>query len=307
MKTVLIIAGLAFLVWFFWSLFTSKPIPQEYLVCFIGGLGSGKTFLAVRNVVRWFKRAWRKYKWSCFFHPIRKDKRKTQPHVYSNIPIRLGNRFNRRMSEVLTTEHLFNERLKDRNSITFIDEVGQVADQYKFDLKPVKENVQIGIRFDRQWMATDVPGHMYFTEQASDFIAKPIRGRFNSLIEVRGLHRCLFFPLGKVKWREISVTNDVVNIKDVGAEGFNTYFFWMPYAKRYDSKVYSETYDQGFSHEVPERWEWDKLKTRYILDVRKKCTRHMFKPVQAPAPGESPERGSGAPSPDLPAELEEPK
>ena len=72
MKTALIITGIVFLVWFFLSLFTSKPIPEEYLTCFIGGLGSGKTYLAVRKVVRWFKRSWRKYSWSVFFHPVRK-------------------------------------------------------------------------------------------------------------------------------------------------------------------------------------------------------------------------------------------
>lgn len=297
MKAALIIIAGVFIVWLVVSIILSKPIPQEYLTCFIGGLGSGKTCMAVMHVVKWYKKAYAVYRRSCFFHPFRKDKRKSKPHVYSNIPIRLGNRRNKRMSDVLTTEHLFAEKLKDRNSITFIDEVGQICDQYKFDIPAVKNNVQVSIRFDRQWMDTEIPGHCYFTEQASDFIAKPIRGRFNALIELRGLHRCLFLPFGKVKWREISVTNDIVNIKDVGKDDFNTYFFWMPYTKRYDSKVYSEAYDLGFTHDVPDRWEWDKLKTRYILDVRKECKRDMF----GQAPWESPERGSAAPSPALPA------
>lgn len=200
MKIVILI-GLA--IWLGYEFLTSKPIPQEYLNCNIGGLGAGKTFLAVRGVIqRYHKKMW-SYYWSIYCHPLRKEKQKVKPTVYSNIPLILD-RFT--MAKVLKKEHIFMEEMLPQNSDVLFDEIGQACDQFKYDIPAVKHNVQTFVRFLRQF----VGGMLFSTEQSSDFIAKPIRARFSKIVEVKHFHRVLgFLPFCKVYWRAYSVLNNL--------------------------------------------------------------------------------------------------
>lgn len=297
MKTWLIIAGIVFLIWLIYELVTSKPIPKEYLGVFIGGLGSGKTYLAQKRAIAWYRSEYRSYIRSCMFHPFKKTKRREKPHLYSNIPLRLGNRLNKRMSDVLTKEILFLEDMAADCSAFLFDELGQIANQYDYDLQAVKFNVQSHIRFMRQFYRN---GDFEATEQCTDFIAKPIRGRFNIVINLRKLHRVGFLPFGIVKWQMISMTQDITNISDVTGADWNKYFFWMPYGRRYDSKPYSEARKYGFTHTPPEKWDWNNLKTNYIIDVRQPCKRNIYKPARGyepkPCTVESARGGHDAPS-----------
>lgn len=164
--------------------------------------------------------------------------------------------------------------------ICFFDEVGQVASQYDYDFESVKVNIQTFIRFYGHFIKD---GYVFSTEQSSDFIAKPIRARFNGAIEVRRFRRCFgILPFGKVSWQLIKITNDVMNTKDVKDTSWNVDFFWFPYVRRYDAHCYSEAYELGFTHELPPE-EWDckvSMKTRYLPDVRRKSSRNIFKPVK---------------------------
>lgn len=252
---------------------TSKPIPEEWLNCFIGGLGAGKTYVAVMRLVASYMAKYTRYVWSIIRHPFKRNKWLPCPQAYSDIPVRL---VGRKMTNVLTTEHIFMEKLLPQGSDVLFDELGQAADQYAYDVPAVKKNVQTFIRFLRQF----VSGKFYSTEQSSDFIAKAIRGRFNTIIELRDLHRVLgILPFGKVYWRKILVTNDTMNVNTLGEDEWNHYFFWMGYRRHYDSKPYSEAYEQGFTHEAPEHWDYKNLKTRYIIDVRKPCRRDIYDSV----------------------------
>ncbi len=267
MKIVILI-GLA--VWLGYEFITSKPIPTEYLNCNIGGLGAGKTFLAVRGVIqRYHKKLW-SYYWSIWRHPLRKEKQKVKPTVYSNIPLILD-RFT--MAKVLKKEHIFMEELLPQNSDVLFDEIGQACDQFKYDIPAVKHNVQTFVRFLRQF----VGGMLFSTEQSSDFIAKPIRARFSKIVEVKHFHRVLgFLPFCKVYWRAYSVTNDVVNISDVKDNKYNKFFFFCWYGKHYHSKPYAPAYKEGFTHEAPEKWDRKNLQTRYIIDVTQPCVRDLY-------------------------------
>lgn len=276
MKTWLIIAGAAFVIWLVYELITSKPIPKEYLGVFIGGLGSGKTYLAQKRTIRWYKSEMRSYYLSCLLHPFKKSKRRLKPYVYSNIPLRVGNVFNRRMAKVLTKEILFLEEMAEPCSAFLFDELGQVANQNDYDLPAVKFNVQTHIRYMRQFYEN---GNFEGSEQCTDFVAKPIRGRFNIVINLRKLHRILFLPFGIVRWQSISMTQDIVNVSDVQGSDWNKYFFWMPYGRRYSSKPYSEARKYGFTHTPPQEWHWSYLKTRYVIDVRRECTRDIYAPA----------------------------
>lgn len=274
MKIVILI-GLA--IWLGYELLTSKPIPQEYLNCNIGGLGAGKTFLAVRGVIkRYHKKLW-SYYLSIYHHPLRREKWKVRPTVYSNIPLKLGCW---RMAEVLKKEHIFIEELLPQNSDVLFDEIGQACDQFKYDIPAVKHNVQTFVRFLRQF----VGGMLFSTEQSSDFIAKPIRARFSKIVEVKHFHRVLgILPFCKVYWRAYSVTNDVVNISDVKDTKYNKYFFFCGYGKHYHSKPYAPAYKEGFTHEAPLKWDRKNLQTRYIIDVTQPCTRDLYQDISVKA------------------------
>ena len=280
MKVIFFIILVAFLIWFFWSLFTSKPIPLERENLFIGGVKCGKTGTASVYLMKWYKDRFKRYFRSCIFHPKNKAKREPKPYVYSSIPLKLPY-FQKARS--LTEDYLLMEKLlpTDCTSI-FFDEVGQVANQYDYDYDSVKVNIQTFIRFYGHFIKD---GYIFTTEQASDFIAKPIRARFNGAIEVRRFRRCfLILPFGKVAWQAIKMTNDVMNMKDVSDTSWNVDFFWFPYTRRYDPRAYSEAYALGFTHERPPE-EWDckvSMKTRYLADVRRVSTRNIFAPVIVP-------------------------
>ena len=275
MKIVILIC-LAF--WLGYEFITSKPIPQEYLNCNIGGLGAGKTFLAVRGVIkRYHKKLWA-YRFSIFRHPLRREKWKPRPTVYSNIPLKLD-RWH--MANVLKKEHIFIEELLPENSDVLFDEIGQACDQFKYDIPAVKHNVQTFVRFLRQF----VGGMLFSTEQSSDFIAKPIRARFSKIVEVKHFHRVLgFLPFCKVYWRAYSVTNDVVNISDVKDTKYNKYFFFCWYGKHYHSKPYQPAYKEGFTHEAPLKWDRKNLQTRYIIDVTQPCYRDLYQDISVKVP-----------------------
>ena len=268
---IVILIGLA--IWLGYELITSKPIPQEYLNCNIGGLGAGKTFLAVRGVIqRYHKKLWA-YRFSIYFHPLRREKWKARPEVFSNIPLILD-RFH--MAKVLKKEHLFMEELLPQNSDILFDEIGQACNQFMYDIPAVRNNVQSFVRFLRQF----VGGMLFSTEQSSDFIAKPIRARFSKIVEVKHFHRVLgFLPFCKVYWRAYTVTNDVVNVSDVKENKYNKFFFFSWYGKHYHSKPYAPAYKEGFTHEAPLKWDRKNLQTRYIIDVTQPCYRDLYQDV----------------------------
>ena len=276
-KFVFFLFVLFLFIWFFWSLFTSKPIPLERENLFIGGVKCGKTGTGTVYLMKWYKDRFKQYIWSCVRHPRRKDKRKPKPYVYSSIPLKLPYC---QKARSLTEDYLIMEKLLPVECTSvFFDEVGQVANQYDYDYEAVKVNIQTFIRFYGHFIKD---GYVFTTEQASDFIAKPIRARFNGAVEVRRFRRCWFIlPFGKVNWQSIKMTNDVLNTKDVSDTSWNTDFFWFPYVRRYDPRAYSEAYALGFTHERPPE-EWDckvSMKTRYLPDVRRAPKRDIIAPV----------------------------
>lgn len=282
MKYVLIVSLIVFAIWFFYSLFTSKSIPLERENLFIGGVKCGKTGTGSVYLIKWFKSRYRRYIFSKIKHPFNKKKRAPKPVVYTSIPFKLPYK---QKSRSLTENYLLMEDLlPDECTSIFFDEVGQVANQYDYDYESVKVNIQTFIRFYGHFIKD---GYVFTTEQASDFIAKPIRARFNCAVEVKRFHRCFIFPLGKVKWRSIGMTNDIMNTKDVSEDSWNTCFFFFPYKRRYDPRAYSEAYALGFTHERPPVF-WDcksSMKTRYLADVRRKPERSIYAPIVGEIPG----------------------
>lgn len=261
---VLEIYAILFLILFIYCLYKyvkSYKVPDETLVAYTGTMGSGKTYNAVSKAVKNYRRQRRLYRLSRFI-PIKKWK--IEPHVFSNIPIRMGKN---EYSEVLTTEHLLMLEPLPEGSIVVIDEIGQFASQWEFDNPLVMEQTQTLVRFFRHF----VNGHIYVTDQSVDNIVKPIRSRMGVIYQLHNFHRLLGFlpfyicevlPLYMVD-SESTLTKSNGNIDDpLYIMGFLPYRFLG--MQRYDSRAYRDIYINGATRS----FTCEGLKTRYLIDLQ---------------------------------------
>lgn len=270
MTWIIIIAIVVAVIYCIVQLLRSKRISNNTVICFTGGLGSGKTFHAVKYAVRAYKSARWRYRFSKIpvlgwillkFNKATKNK----PVMYSNIPVVIKYRGKHpEFSRPLLKEHLLMTKPIEEGAIVLIDEVGQFASQYDHDNPYVMENVQTLIRFFRHF----INGRLFLTDQCSDNIVVPIRRRVNIIYNLNDFHRVLFLPIYKCSVKELTVTEDVKNIKDV-AEREEEYFCGLLHyfnrKPRYDSRCYSELYMNEPDKYPPEAWE--KFKTKYLIDI----------------------------------------
>lgn len=167
-----------------------EKMTKNTVLCFTGGLGSGKTYNAVRMAIKFYRNQRFKFKLSKFFRG--KRNKVAPPSLYSNIPIKIDKKHN---SEVLTREHLLLQSDIPEKAIVLIDEVGQVASQYDYDNPYVMCELQELIRFYRHY--TD--GKLILTDQASANIVVPIRRRINYIYNLNDFRRAWgFLPFFKV-------------------------------------------------------------------------------------------------------------
>lgn len=247
---------------FLWQAFHAKRMTKNTVLCFTGGLGTGKTYCAVQKAVGFYRRQRLRYRLRWI--PIVGSKH--PPHIYSNIPIKLGRN---KYSEVLSLEHIImTERLPEK-SIVLIDEIGQFANQYEYDNPYVMAYLQEFIRFFRHY----IDGRLVLTDQASDNIVKPIRLRINIIYNLNDFHRMwLFLPFFKVSVDELACVEDSVqNVNIMDQERKDEYFFgFLPYrwmkSKKYDSRCYSIMYMAKKLFTAPARWRKD-LKTNYLINI----------------------------------------
>jgi hypothetical protein len=266
----IILAGLV-LAYLIFS-FKQKRIPNNTIVAFTGGLGSGKTLLAVRHAIQAYRRTIRSYyfeRWIPILNLFPK-KFKEKPQFYSNIPVRVGfGLWGKRMARVLTYEHLTLQTRIEEYSIILIDELGQFANQYEYDNPFVQQYIQEFVRFFRHY--TD--GRMFITDQSSSNIVVSIRRRINQIYNLSNFQRILFFY--KVNVSEIHITEDLLNIQDsLTPDQEQPYFFGIMLPKllnrllrvrpRYDSRCYSINYHAQYS---PINHLWAAYKTDYFIEL----------------------------------------
>lgn len=248
----------------------SKRLTGNTVVCFTGGLGSGKTYNAVRCACK----AYRSQKWRYRFSKIPVlgwilvkfgKASKLPPVMYSNIPVVVWYRRGKPVfSRPLLKEHLLMQKRIEEGAIVLIDEVGQFCSQYSYDNPYVMENVQTLVRFFRHF----VNGKLILTDQNSDNIVVPIRRRINVIYNLNDFHRLLFFPFFVCSVKELTVTEDIKNIKDTSDRDEEYFCGFLPYFNRrpkYDSRCYSDLYMHEPDPYPPE--VWTKFKTRYLIDI----------------------------------------
>lgn len=236
---------------------------MDTVVCFTGTLGAGKSLSAVHYAYRqWRKRVkWAKYlryipiignNYEKIYYPKAK--------FYSNIPIFTVKKKKMIMvSDVFTESHMLGKEKLVEGSVVFVDEVGQFCSQWDFDNPKVIIDVQSFVRFFRHW----TNGCLVLTDQSIDNIAKPIRCRIARYFELSDLHYPVLSSVVGVSYIENLVGSEDSQRSEMQVEKKR----WRYYLTKcqYDSRCFSETYQNGFTRIAPDNWT--KAKTDYFPDM----------------------------------------
>lgn len=263
----------------------SKKFPQDTVICLTGGLGTGKTLIAVDRAIKEYRK--RLFMWRIGLYNKRKGlkviKKAEMPKLYSNIPVLLKRPiyigkslipYKEYFSEVLTYEHIL---LLDRipeYSVVLIDEVGQVADQYQFDNPFVMQNLQQFIRYFRHF----IDGKLILTDQSSSNIVVAIRRRINKIYNLHDFRRNWFF-FYKVKVQELFITEDIMTTSEQNIHKEYEFFYgllplkWLKFLditklftyKKYDSRCYSIIYNTVYPQGKDSQHK--DYKTDYVIDI----------------------------------------
>lgn len=264
----------------------SERMHKNTLLAFVGSMGTGKTKLAVDKSLSALKKARLKW-WVKKIIPISRrpyckgwksllpiqitPQRLPKPQLYSNIPIRISSK---EMSCKLTADHLkdfviYSDKNKYweykaqfiPNSIVLIDELGQFASQYDWNLQSVQKGLVPLIRFCRHWGLK-----LYCTDQTADSIAKGIRSRLGMIYFLNDFRRP-FLLFYKVKTIPMIIAEDNISTTDNNkGDKFKYFFGWLgKKGKHYDSLCHSELYKRN-------RLDYEKhnsttLKSDYFIDL----------------------------------------
>jgi hypothetical protein len=272
---LLFIIAIILSIYFLFVYFSQKKVPNNTVIAFTGGLGSGKTFLGVKYAIKHHKKMRMMYRLGII---------KTKPLFYSNIPIRYERKS---WAFILEYDHLTLKSRIPEYSTIFIDELGQFASQYDYQNPYVMMYLQEFIRFYRHY--TD--GKLIITDQTSSNIVVAIRRRINQIYNLHDFKR--FFGFWYiVKVNEILLTEDIMNIKQTDQDDEPYFMGYLPfkhlkllnylnpfYLKKYDSRTYSINYKakQQINFNL-----WEQYKTDYFIelpnigDLKKKYLKEGF-------------------------------
>lgn len=272
---LILIIVLVVLIYVIYKIVLQKRIPDNTVIAFTGGLGSGKTFLGVKTAIKHHKKMLLLYTIGII---------KKKPEFWSNIPIRYSRK---KWARQLSYEHLTLKSRIEEYSTIFIDELGQFASQYDYQNPYVMMYLQEFIRFYRHY--TD--GKLIITDQTSSNIVVAIRRRINQIYNLHDFKRFFFFWY-QVKVNEILLTEDIMNIKQTDQDDEPYFMGYLPfkylkilnhlnpfYFKKYDSRTYSINYKAQYqvNYNI-----WEKYKTDYFIelpnigDLKKKYLKEGF-------------------------------
>lgn len=248
------------LIYVIYKIFMQKRIPNNTVIAFTGGLGSGKTFLGVKTAIQHHKKMMLLYTLGII---------KKKPEFWSNIPIRYTRK---KWARQLNYEHLTLKARIEEYSTIFIDELGQFASQYDYQNPYVMMYLQEFIRFYRHY--TD--GKLIITDQTSSNIVVAIRRRINQIYNLHDFKRFFFFWY-TVKVNEILLTEDIMNIKQTDSDDEPYFMGYLPfkylkflnylnpfYYKKYDSRTYSINYKAKYQINFN---LWNQYKTDYFIEL----------------------------------------
>lgn len=245
--------------------FKSERITNNTIVCFTGGLGAGKTYMAVNCAIHEYRRQASKYKLFQRFPFLRFFDKSivNKPCLYSNIPIRISKY---QLSMPLLLEHITMKEKLPEKAIVVFDEIGSVCSQYDYDNPIVQIQISTFIRFFRHF--TD--GKLYCTDQSSDNIVVGIRRRINLIYNLDTFRRFGFvLPFYKVNVNPVMCIEESQSLINDPDQDRKYFFGYLPYRlfskKLYQSRCYKPLYYDKAVKTV-DRFTGD-LYTRYLIDI----------------------------------------
>ena len=283
--TFYLIVFLIFAILIVWNFVKSEPIPKGSPII-TGARGAGKTRFAVIRIVANYRSKrfwWRFHKVPLlnWFSP------KYEPHVYSNIPLRLTRKI---YADVLKREHILMTEDLPKGSTVFIDEIGVMVNQYSHgDPNIISDHyidnfhcAEIFTRFYRHFIGEN-EGDFVCTDQAVGDVNIQFRRRFDKALQLQHFHRFLgFMPFYKVYVDILDISEGEVqntkNVNDVKGEKRKFFFGFLPWElpfisyRNYATHCYARAYEQKrFVSSVPfDNWKDnpDGLYTNYIIELR---------------------------------------
>ena len=278
---------IAFAILIVWNCVKAEPIPKGSPII-TGARGAGKTRLATILIVLPFR--WKHFRWSIRNVPLIGWllAPKYEPHVYSNIPLRLTRKI---YADVLTRDHILMHEELPKGATVFIDEIGCMVNQYSHgDPNVISENyvenfhcAEIFTRFFRHFIGEN-EGDFICTDQAVGDVNIQFRRRFDKALQLHGFHRFLylpFMPFYKVGVEVLDISEgEVQNTKNVNAvlgERKRFFFGYLPICfpwsiQHYATHCYAKAYEQRCFVSSVSFTNWkdnpDGLYTNYLIELR---------------------------------------
>lgn len=266
MLFVFIIVGIA--IYIVYKYAKAYRLPENCILCFTGTLGAGKTYRAVDDALRLYKKQrfqhslYKKFPFIVHWLPDSKY----PASLYSTIPIQINlSKKHPEYCEVLKKEHLMLEELLPEKCVLVVDEFGSIASQWEFDNPFVMERLEKFVRFYRQWLN----GRMFCMDQTSDSIVKPVRDRVGYIYCFNNFRRMWgFLPFYMLDVIPILMTD--VGRTELQQEEPTQYYLigFLPYKwmniKHYESRCFKPLYRENAVRTLD---KFDSLFTRYLIDI----------------------------------------
>lgn len=223
--TLLLIIAILLIIFFI-----LKPyfIRHDSVVLFTGGLGSGKSFLAVKTAKKLLRKNRLKVWINNHLKPWKSKLEK--PVLYSTIPVKISRK---EMSYQLKQEHILLTERQIPLSITLIDEISLVRSQMEW--KDVNdENIEEWCTLYRQYT---LGGYLVMTTQNTSKCNYHFRYCVNSAFNLSKFRKFLCFYWVNV--RNISLIDDIKSISDSHLEDSESRIFGISFGRSYDTYCFS--------------------------------------------------------------------
>ena len=299
---VIIISGLIGLIILYKIL---KPyfIKHDSTMCFVGGLGSGKTWESnklaqvlirkqrikyfyifnfkrrianrVRKIINYFHRKYNlKNRLKKGYRPKKIYQIKAynkKPLLYANIPVNFRTHifgFKREWNTQLKASHILCLEELREYSVVFIDELPQFINQFNWNQELIQKNVNEFITFFRHYIG----GYLIVNAQAIDDVVVQIRRKLNQATWCFDFH---VWPLPflklfyTVRMCDMMLSDQMQTVSTTYIEDNTKLHFGLwPIRKSYDTRCYSERYKNVLEKNLKLE-KFKKLKTNKVLRLVK--------------------------------------
>lgn len=300
--TLVITIALCLIIGFIlWRIFKPYIIRYDNTLCITGGLGSGKSLTTIKTAIVLLRKQrflkWKMYNfwkvklpnlWKIPINkhriklneklaeqgkPLKKllkiNKKRLRPYIYSNIPIHYKKHMwsrKKEWSQTLTNEHIMCLQKIREYSIVVIDELPQFINQFNWNQDVVQKNVNEFITFFRHYIG----GYFITNAQSVDDIVVQVRRKLNTAIMCFDFHAWpisvlpLFYT---VRMCDMIMSDQITNMSTTYIEeNTRLHFGLFPPKKTYDSRCYSERYNNTLLNHEDKRFK--RIKTNRVLRLQ---------------------------------------